>query len=158
MRTLIIKTIACCAALLPFTQVQAAPAGKKLYGDFGAGKKFSFTVTDVTVAKASLTGGTVKAKVPSGVPNFKKGQKVKFTIGGKGQLTGPGFSIPFVSGSGVSNAYADKVKKGSTQLPDIGIVYKNGTTLRPEGVALTFLKVTGSGFSTTTYSVNYTLE
>ena len=157
MKTLL-KLSFCVVALLPFTQVQAGPGAGKLYGDFAAGKQFTLTVTDVTVGKASLSGGTVSAKVPSGVPNFKEGNKVKFKIGKKGELTGKGFSIAFVTGSGVSNAYADKVKSGSFTLPDIAIVYKNSTTLQPEGVALTFLKVTGSGFNTTTYTVTYTLE
>ncbi len=157
MKTLL-KLSVCVVALLPFTQVLAGPAGGKLYGDFAAGKKFTLTVTDVTVGKASLSGGTVSAKVPSGVPNFKEGDKVTFKIGKKGELTGKGFSIAFRTGSGVSNAYADKVKKGSLTLPDIGIVYKNSTTLEPEGVALNFFKVTGSGFNTATYSITYTLE
>ena len=145
-------------ALLPFAQVQAAPVGGKLFGDFAPGKQFTLTVSDVTVVKATISGGNVVASVPKGVPNFKEGQTVKFTIGKKGELTGPGFSTSFRAGSGVSNAYADKVKRGSLQLADVGIVFKDGTSLEPTGVNLTFYKITGSGFSTATYAVNYMLE
>ncbi len=156
MKKLLLQSIVCATALLPFTQAQAAdPAGAKRYGDFLPGKTFSFKVTNVTSAKAGVTGGTVKAPVPSGIPKFTKGQKVTFTIGAKGELKGPGFSTSFSTGSITSNAYVDK--QSGTTLPDQAIVFKNYKK-QPEGVNLTFNKVNISGFSTSVHLVNYTLE
>lgn len=156
MKKLLLPLTACFATLLPLAPLQAAsPADVKLYGGFAPGKEFTFKVTNVTCAKGTLTGGTVKASVPSGIPKFRKGQNVTFKIGSKGQLTGPGFSTSYLSGGAVSNAYAD-AQSGMT-LPDTAIVFKSSKT-KPNGVNLTFLKVTGSGLSTATYLVNYTLE
>ena len=153
MKKLLLQLIVCATALLPFTQAQAA--GAKRYGDFLPGKTFSLKVTNVTSAKASVTGGTVKSPIPSGIPKFKKGQKVTFTIGAKGELKGPGFSTTFSTGSITSNSYVDK-QSGNT-LPDQAIVFKNFKK-QPEGVNLTFNKVNISGFSSTVHLVNYTFE
>ncbi len=156
MKTLLLPLSVCATALLPLTQAQAAdPAGAKRYGDFLPGKTFSFKVTNVTSAKATATGGTVKAPVPSGIPKFTKGQKVTFTIGAKGELKGPGFSTSFSTGSITSNSYVDKQSGGT--VPDQAIVFKNYKK-QPEGVNLTFNKITIAGYSSAVHLVNYTLE
>ena len=85
MKTLITALVACCAALLPITQAQAAEPAAKKYGDFKPGDTFTLKVASVAPF------GTR----PSNFHVFKKGQKVKFRIGSKGQLTGPSFSINF---------------------------------------------------------------
>lgn len=149
--------------MLPVTQAQAAPAGKsiefagKRYGDFAPGKKFTFTVREVICAKATLTGGSRKAPVPQGVPKFRKGQKVKFAIGSKGELKGPGFAIKFEADGVTSNVYVNRPKKGSKIQADTASVFKDSAN-KPTAVALTFFKTKGSGFGTEIYSVYYTLD
>lgn len=150
----LLQFIVCCAALFPFAQVEAGAAGK-LFGGFEPWKKFEFKVTKVISAQASLTDFDKSVPVPEGIPKFKKGQTVKFKIGRKGQLSGPGFLIPFKSGRKTANTYAT-VETSSRPKANVGIVSKIGT--EPTGVALSFSKTTGSGFHTKVNSVNYTLE
>lgn len=163
MKALLTAIVVASAAILPATSIQAAPAGKtiefaakKKFGDFTSGQKFTFTVDEVVSSKATLGGVNKKTPVPGGIPKFKKGQKVKFTIGSKGELKGPGFTIKFEADGGLSNVYVNKPKKGSTQA-DTATVYKNANN-KPAGVALSFFKVTVKGFTPTVYSVHYTLD
>ena len=149
MKTLLLKAIVCCAAILPISQAQAG----KLFGEFAPGKTFTLTVTEVVSVKGSLGGVSKKAAVPAGIPKFTKGQKVKFTIGAKGQLTGNGFSIPFETDGGTSNAYVT-LPTATKTMADIGTVYKTETN-RPSGAALSFFKVRMEGFNSTVWSVNY---
>ena len=164
MKTLITSLIIAGGALLPATQIQAAPASKdvsfaakKTFGDFAVGKKFTLTVTEAIATKATLTGVAKKSAVPAGVPKFKKGQKVAFTIGSKGELKGAGLSIAFLKGSSIANAYVNKPKKGSTVKADAATVYKDSLK-QPGGAALSFFKTTGTGMKTTVYSVSYILD
>jgi hypothetical protein len=156
MKQLLLTLIVCAGALLPATQMQAAPASKK-FGGFLPGKTFSFVVEERILAK---TTGTKVVKIknpPSGIPNFASGQKVKFTIGAKGQLTAKGLSMPFKSDGGNSNVYVLPPAKGSTARANVGIVYKNSNG-KPVAVALSFFKVELKGFVPTVYSVSYILE
>jgi hypothetical protein len=163
MKTLLTSLIIAGGALLPATQIQAAPASKdvsfaaKKYGDFAVGQTFTLTVTEAVAVKASLTGSPTKTSVPSGVPKFKKGQKVKFTIGSKGELKGPGFSLKFKSPSPTANVYYNAPKKGSTLSGDVAAVRKNSLK-KPVFADLSFFKSTGSGLKTTVYTVTYVLE
>lgn len=163
MKSLFTSLIIATGALLPITQVQAAPASKdisfaaKTFGDFAPGKKFSLKVVEVISSKATVTGVVKKSAVPAGIPKFKKGQTVKFTIGSKGELKGPGFAIKFKAGSSTSNAYLNQPKKGSVVQGDIGLVFKSPAP-QPSGAALTFFKTAGSGLKTVVHSVNYVLE
>lgn len=162
MKTIIATLLVAFGAVLPVTQIQAAPIGntaqfaKKTYGGFAVGKKFSFKVTALSSSSADLQGVVKKAPIPAGVPKFKKGQKVKFTIGAKGELKGPGFSIPFKSTSDSANSYviAPTAKKPNG---DIGVVHKT-VNHKPTAANLSFFKTTGSGFGTKVYSVTYILQ
>ena len=151
MKKLLFQALACAAVLLPFSQVQA-----KTYGGFRPGKTFTFTVQEVVSIKAVGFNKPVKAPIPAGVPKFKKGQKVKFTIGAKGQLTATGLSIPYKADGGSANVYS-VVKTGANPSTNLAQVFKN-TRSRPIGVALTFVRGKYSGFTTTTNSVTYTLR
>jgi hypothetical protein len=155
MKKILLQTIVGCSALLSFGLAQAAsgPVGKT-YGGFAPGKTFTFTVTQKTSTKT--TGLTVikKAAVPNGIPNYAKGQQVKFTIGDRGQLTAKGFSMKFKSDGGTANAYATT---STTTQPNVGLVHKNLKN-RPTGVSLSFFKVSISGFTVSTNAVYYTLE
>ena len=160
MKTLITALILACGIALPATHLAAAPASKttaqfakKTYGGFKPGKKFSFKVTEVVATKQKLGGGPTKTSIPKGIPKFKKGKKVKFTIGKKGELKMPGYSIKFEADGGTSNAYVNK-PKGSAPQGDAAIVFKDSNG-KPTTVALTFFKAQGSGFNTTIYQIFY---
>ncbi len=81
--------------------------------DFATGKIFTLTVK----GKAGI------GAVPSGIPNFKFGQKVKFTIGANGELKGSGFSILYTDGVPAQNNYANK-STPTALLPHQAVVKK----------------------------------
>ncbi len=150
MKSLLIKAIVCCAALLPLT------VNAKDYGGWSPGKTFTLKVTERESLKASLSGNAKKVAVPAGIPDYKKGASVKFKIGSKGELTGPdGLNIPFKQDATTANVYATLPTKSNPRA-NVAQVYKNGK--QPQGASLTFFKVTGSGFSATVTTVVYILE
>ena len=95
MKKLLLQTLACCAVLLPFSQVEA-----KTFGGFKPGKTFKLKVTEVISSKSVGTKIIKKAPIPSSIPKLKKGTTIRFKIGAKGQLTAKGLSIPFKSDTG----------------------------------------------------------
>lgn len=151
MKQLLLQTIACCAVLLPFSQLEA-----KTYGGFKPGKSFTMKVTEKITAKNVGTKVVKNVPVPAGVPNYQKGQKVKFTIGAKGQLIAKGMSIPFKSDGGSANVYNKTVTTGAPK-SDTGEVFKSSTN-KPTGVALMFNRTTVSMTGATVTTVTYTLE
>jgi hypothetical protein len=156
MRTLIIKAIACFAALLPFTQVHAAdPAGRNYY-NLTPGTKFTLKVTSVISTVAGLDGKAKRGPVPAGIPKFKKGDRVKFSIGSKGELKGPDFTTAFKTASADTTVYADKIV--GTKLPDSAAVKTSLTTDKVVYTQLAFHKISGSGFGTKVNFVVYVLE
>lgn len=160
MKTLLIKTLAGAALLLPFSQVQAAGAGKT-FGGFKPKQTFSLKVAGVSSSK-TVQGIVSKAPIPAGIPKFKVNQSVKFTIGAKGQLTGPGFSIPFYAAgaSAAVNNYTN-VTQGSKESPMIAQVFKSVETVNagaPTNVSMIFSKYTVKGRTVTVNSVTYSLE
>ncbi len=104
MKHLLLKTLACCALILPVHQA----AAQKTFGDLKPGTKFNMVVTKVT-ATVNTGSGNKPTKVPSGMPNFKVKDKIAFTIGAKGQLNGKlksqSFSLPFIASTAASNTY-----------------------------------------------------
>jgi len=158
MKTLLIKAIVCCAALVPFTQVKAAEAPARNYYNLPPGTKFTLTTKNVVSTKAGLDGRAKQCPVPTGVPKFTKGKKVTFTIGSKGELKGPNntFSTAFKSASADTTVYVDK--QVGTKLPDTAAVKTSLVTKKATYTQLAFHKVTGSGFGTTVYFVVYTFE
>ena len=166
MKTLLAAIVVCFGTILPHVQAeQAAPAAastefkkKKNYGGLSPGKKFSFKVEDAIFAKASLSGSLQIKKAPKGIPNYKEGQKVKFRIGKKGELIGPGFKMKLEKDgvSVASNVYTSGInKKSPSTQPNVAIVYKNSEG-KPIAVALNFFKIDVKGFQTTSYSATYT--
>lgn len=121
-------------------------------------QKFKFKVTQFTSVQASATGQVKKVPIPGGVPKFKKGQKVNFKIDGKGNLTGPGFSIKFLGDSGALSASYANLPSKSNPDSQSGIVIVDSQTGKPDSVSVTFTKVTGSGFGTKLTTVVYILE
>ena len=155
MKQLLIRSIACCAVLLPL-----AEAGAKTYGGFKPGDKFTFTVNYRTSNKTVGTVTKENVPVPAGIPDFKLGSKVTFTIGPKGQLTAKGMSLPF---KGVDTITGHKrvlyvgPPKSNYPFGDSGTVdlKPNG---KPVGLSLSFSKVTISGGITTDRRVFYALD
>ena len=149
MKQLLLKAVACAAVLLPLT-TQA--------GNFPKGTTFTRTVKEKVSSKAVGFKIFKKVPVPAGIPDFKVGDKVKFTIGPKGQLQikKNDVSIPFKSDGGSANVYVIPPSRTKPN-GDIGEVFKDSTG-KPLGVALSFFKTKISGFTTTTNTVVYTLE
>ena len=156
MKHILLPILVCCGALLPFTQVRAADA--KTYGGFTAKQKFSFKVS--TAASLKTVGFKVsKAPVPDGIPKFKVGQNITFIIGSWGELTGPGFSIPFLKKgtSAGGNGYSNIVP-GSTKSPIVAVVLKDSVTGAPAHVNIIFSKYSVKGTTVTTNAVTYDFE
>ncbi|MES2475916.1 MAG: hypothetical protein V4640_09050 [Verrucomicrobiota bacterium] len=164
MKTLFTAIVVCLGTLAPLVQAQsvdAAPAAAstefKSIGGFPTGKKFTLKVEEAIFAKASLTGSGPLKKAPAGLPNYKKGQSIKFKIGNKGELIGPGFNMKLKDSSDVSNVYTSGInKKLPTSQPNVAIVYKDSKG-KAIGVALSFYKFNIKGFQTTTYTAFYSL-
>jgi hypothetical protein len=142
--------------LLPATRLQAAPASKK-FGSLLPGKTFTFVVKERILVKTSRTKVVETKNPPKGIPNYAKGDKIKFTIDDKGQLTAKGLSMPFKTDPGTSNVYVMPPAKGRTAKANTGMVYKNSKG-QPVVVALSFFKVEISGYVPTFQSVDYTLR
>ena len=81
------------AALLPLA------SHAKDFGALKPGDKFTLTVRKMTSTKQLGYFGTEEsAPVPRGVPNFKKGKKIRFKVGRKGQLIAGKLQIAFAHG------------------------------------------------------------
>lgn len=151
MKTLILKMIVCGAALLPFTQVQAAS-----FGGFAAGYKFKLTMTGKPIATVvSFKGGGVLKSIPDGFPKFQKGDRVPFKIGTKGELIVANFSIPFKSGTKSSNVYS---AKDLTVVANFSQAAVNKTAGKPSFMNLVLRKKSGSGLSTKVTQIVYLLD
>lgn len=155
--TKLFKIIACAAALLPLGQLQA-----KDFGGLTPKKTFSLVVKQVECVEVS-TGKRVAAPVPKGVPTFKKGQSIKFTIGSKGELMGKGFNIPFRASvtsppSSTGNTYSNQPKLPVTQAvrnrTDAVLYSQKGM---PGSGSLVFGKFTGPAVAPKFFIVNYSL-
>lgn len=155
MKKLLFQTIACAAVLLPISQADAKP-----YGGFNPGKKITMVVTEKISSKS--VNGVLKnnVPVPAGIPDYKVGQKVKFKIGKKGQLTGPdGLSLPYKSGRGgvaEANNYLIPPSKSRPE-GDSGLIFKDAAN-KPLNASLFFARFKVSGYSGVTSVVSYTLE
>ena len=138
MRTLLLPLFAFCALFLPVDQAEAKrkPKPPAVFGGWSPGKTFTFTVTNVSSSGTQGTTIINPAPIPKGVPKLVNGQQVKFTIGKKGQLIGPGFNIAFQADAGSSNVYVNKPKKGAS--PNTATVHKDLTTCEPIAVSMAF--------------------
>ena len=153
MKQLALNLLAICALVLPISAA-STPAS---FGGFTKGQQFTFRVNEKT--SASSVNGVInpQAPVPKGIPNFSVGQSVTFVIGSKGELTGPGFKIPFKADGGSSNVYATLPSR-KNPTPNSAIVFKNMSTQAPLGTALTFYMFGVKARVVTVYTVTYTLN
>lgn len=156
MRTILLKLAVCSSVFFPISEVQAAGPMGKTYGGFTSGKKVTLTVSNVDSTKLE-NFVSKKSPVPAGIPKLKKGQKVKFVIGKKGELTFPGISLAFDEDNGTSNAYVDlKSKNFNANSADIFKDTKNNAA----GAVLFLYKEKPGGLMPipVVYTVKYTLK
>lgn len=156
MKTQLIPLLAGCAALLPFSGLQAADVAGRTYGGFLPGKVFTLTVTERSSIRTSGISVTKHVAIPDGMPDFNKGQDVKFKIGRYGRLNGPGFSITYRSSKSRVNFYSNN-PGGFSSDGEAATVSKNSNN-KPIGATLTFYKFRFSGFKPVTNSVSYVLD
>lgn len=151
MKSILLQTIALCVMILPLTELKAAtPGGLK------AGTTFNLTVTTRSSIKRSQFATDTSAPIPSGIPNFKKGQTVKFTIGTNGQLKADLMSIPIVLADSRSNMYYLRRSSNGSSTMSNGQLTKTNNV--PETLVLSFSKTSGSGFQTVVQVISYVLE
>ena len=154
---LLVLTAGSVASGSPFTDAVAwgQPAASN---GFAPDTTFKFKVVYMysSAAPAADPLAQVQAPVPSGIPNFKLGNTVKFTVGSKGQLTGPDFSMKFVADEGSSYSYSAK-NRLSPANPNTAHVDKSKKN-KPTAVGLNFYKSKIVDGVDTLYSVYYALE
>lgn len=156
MKTVFLNLLACTAILLPLAQANAAGPASKTFGGFAPGTKATLTVTKVESMKLQNFVST-KCPIPAGVAKFKKGQQVKFTVGLKGEWTGPNINLPFVKDNGPSNNY---MKHRSTNFNDDEADVFKDTLNHPVGADFFLYKETHGGLGTipVVYTVKYTFS
>ncbi|RYD18287.1 MAG: hypothetical protein EOP88_23115 [Verrucomicrobiaceae bacterium] len=156
MRNLLTTLVIACGAIVPVATVQAAPASqlsefaKKDFGGFKAGFKFTLKVKEITTIATS-------GKPPGSIPKFKKGEKIKFTIGQKGELIGPKKVKIKFQGTSANIVEYSSIGKDPLKLSSSGRIAK-GTTGKPESGVITFNINVLKGFTPNSYQVSYTLE
>ena len=156
MKTLLLPILVGCGTLFPLAQSHAAEPASTTYGGFTPGQRFVLTVTDRTSTKTRGSKVTDGAPVPDGIPDYPIGKKVLFTIGDKGQLTHPGYSIIFRREEGDVNFYANK-PTFSKPSGSAATITKNSSE-KPIAGTLTFSRFHFSGFVPVTNTVTYVLE
>lgn len=122
MKKLLIALFATCGVLAPVA-MQAAPASQlsrsaKTYGGFEPGYQFTLRVVDKDVEKI---GGSV----PNEIPDFDEGNKIKFTIGKKGQLTARDEVWLKLEDGGVSKNKYERIGSRPTKLTSYATIYKD---------------------------------
>jgi hypothetical protein len=137
--------------------LKAAPAPVNL-GGFNKNQAFKLKVIERTVGATVGTTVVTNPAVPSAVPNLTLNQETSFTIGSKGELKGPRFSIPIIASNNTVNNYATVPKRGNLSINQ-AIVYKAGSNpSTPTEVFLTFFNVKLKGNVPTTTTVVYHLK
>jgi hypothetical protein len=153
MKSIILKTIIACAALLPFSVTQAGQ-----FGPFNAGDKLVVEITGKESFKTSLSGNVVNVPVPAGLPKFNVGRKETFTIGKRGELKGRGFSLPFfAAGSTNDIASYTNATRGNRNPATAQIFISVGSNSETFGT-LQFTKFTLRGRTPTIYTVAYAFD
>ncbi len=163
MKTLLVTFIVSLGVIAATVPAKAAPASQsatnfaqKTFGGFSPGKKFKLKIVEATAAIVDLDGGARKTSVPKGIPKFKKGDKITFKIGKKGELTGKGFKIKYQTGSDMAVSYVNEptASKLDSQIGNVYINFKH----QVQAADLVFIKFVRSGFTVKTYTVTYVLE
>lgn len=155
MKSSLFPILAACSVLLPVGSLCAADS-TTTYGGFVPGKTFTMTVTNATSIRTKGDDLDRDVPVPDGWPDLKVGQTMTFTIGDKGQLIAPGFSIAYKSEKDRLNLYSNNPSFSSPEGEAAAIT--KSRTEKPRVVRLTFYKLHFSGFTPVTHTVTYKFE
>jgi len=154
-QTLAFSIIIALACFFPITAAQAAGPVGKTYGNFEPETQFTLTVVKRVTTRTRGRDVEKNVSIPKELPHFREDRKIRFTIGKRGQLTGPGFSIDFKKGKAAANIYAEAATKTFSRGAAATVV-KVGDT--PTGAVLTFYKAGFYRWRPVTYTVVYFLE
>lgn len=153
MKKHLLPILAGCAALVPLIPSQA---DGQTFGGFAPGKIFRLTVTERSSVRTRWFDTKENVPVPDGIPDFQEGQTVRFKIGLRGQLKGPGFAIRYRRSENRVNFYSNNPTVSSPQ-GDAARVSKTRSK-EPKSATLIFYKLRFSGIVPITNSVRYELE
>jgi hypothetical protein len=162
MKTIALQLLILCGSLVVTLPAQAEAAPVKTFGGFAPGRKITLTVQQMSSTVASGTQlDTSKVPVPEGIPKYKLGQKVTFTIGTKGELICPNVSgnktlISFLGSVSNANSYAKQATQ-KTPSPSIASIFKDSAG-KPVGASLTFYLYRINGYKLVISRVNYLLN
>lgn len=152
MKILTLIRLAIAAILLTASAQAASPAGKRFAG-FAAKDTITLTIQDRQSYETQGSKTTQTFIVTGAVPKFNVGQTIKFTIGGKGQLKGPGFSLNLGEGNTSYNQYLSAASSKKVN-QDAAILTKN-TSGGAQQIVLYFYDDNATGPSS---SVTYLLK
>jgi hypothetical protein len=144
-------TLTLIGSLLPLSSLQA-----RTYGGFEPFKRFKLTVTKVTSVKRTGLTLQTDAAIPAGIPSYRLGERVKFTIGRRGGLTARGLNLAFKNGNRNVNNYLNPVTAGSLNIQAAGV--SKTATGQPANMIINYQKVEGTGSSIAIYNVSYQLR
>lgn len=140
-------------AMLPALSIQATA---KTYGDFEPGQTFTLKVTDKESIRTENDDVDRDVPVPKDLPRFQIGDAITFSIGPKGALKGPGFTIRYREDEDRLNLYSNN-PSGSASKGDTATIRK-GSKGKPTKGTLVFYKYRFSGFKLITNSVTYKVD
>ena len=156
MKKLLLQLLVCATALFPLAHAETASFAGKTFGGFPPGATFKLTMYEAPVATtAGLSGVTILKKIPAGYPKYKKGSKVTFKIGKKGELMVANFSIPFHSATAAGVSYSTKSSAPTAPLSQAACTKANG---KVTFMNLALRKKSGAGLSTKLTQVVYLLQ
>ena len=152
MRTLLTTLL---VSLATFTvPAMAAEPAAEIKPLIKVGKTFSFKVKSKVSSKTDVSGFTPSGvPIPPGVPNYKIGKTITFTIVKGNKLKWPDRNLPLYGDYDGFYAYS-KLKTVENPYPDVANVYVNAKD-KPTGVIIYFYKQTKAG---ATHTVEYQLE
>ena len=156
MKTITLQFLILCGSLITMVSAQDVNPVSKTYGGFAVGKKFTLTVQTANSSKSVGTDVETKVPIPEGIPRFKVGQKVTFTIGRNGELTGPDFSIAYLNSTSIANSYA-KQPTQKTASPVSGAVFKDSSG-KPIATTITFYQYRVTNYKLSVNLVGYVLK
>lgn len=130
----------------------AGPAGKR-FGGMAPQQTFTFEVEDRQSFETRGETTVQTFRVPKGIPKFDVGQRVKFRIGDKGELKGPGFTLRLEQGNRDYNQYLSAVTR-KNPIEDTALLTKTNSG-GVQQIAFYFYHEKRSGSS---YSVTYLLK
>ncbi len=156
MKTLLLPLLIGCGTLLPTASLYAGGPASKTWGGFAKGYKFTLTVTDRDCTRIEGLDEDDDAPIPGKFPKFKVGEKLTFTIGDKGVLKGPGFTVKYEEEEDNRVYYTNGVVSAGDRA-EAAVVTKTDND-KARKVRLTFAKYGRDGIEPTSTVLIYKLE